>query len=70
MMGTKTLAQMREELRRKLSETGEDAITWLEKRIAAGKRRDVRTDVLESIKRVLERRTPKKRPKSKAKARA
>jgi len=70
MMGTKTLAQMREELRRKLSETGEDPIAWLEKRIAAHKTRNVRTDVLESIKRVLERRSRKKHPKSKAKARA
>jgi hypothetical protein len=34
MMGTKTVAQMREELRRKFSETGEDPIAWLEKRIA------------------------------------
>jgi hypothetical protein len=54
MAGTKTLAQMREELRRKLSETGEDPITWLEKHIAAAKFRSLRTDV----------------PKSKAKARA
>jgi hypothetical protein len=70
MMGTKTVAQMRVELRRKLSETGEDPIAWLEKRIATGKRRNVRTDVLESIKRVLQRPIPKKRAKSKAKARA
>ena len=59
MMGTKTLREIREELWQKLAETGEDPIRWLEKRIAAGKRRGDQTDVLESLKRVLERPTPK-----------
>jgi hypothetical protein len=70
MMGTKTLAEIREELRKQLAKTGEDPIAWLERQIAAGKRHNVRTDVLESIQRVLQRRTPKKAAKSKPKARA
>jgi hypothetical protein len=67
-MGTKTLAEMREQIRRKLAATGEDPIAWLEKRIASGKRRGIRTDVLDSIKRVLQRPAPKKSRKSKTKA--
>jgi hypothetical protein len=65
MMGTKSLRELREELRQRLAETGEDPIAWLEKRIAAGKRRGVGTDVLESLKRVLER-SPSKKPRKPA----
>ncbi len=70
MMGTKSLGEMREELRQKLAETGDDPIVWLENRIATGKRRGDRTDVLEGIKRVLERGAPKKSRKVRGKKRA
>ncbi len=59
MMGTKTLAEIREELWQWLAETGEDPMEWLDKRITARKRRGQTTDVYEAVKHVLERR-PKK----------
>jgi hypothetical protein len=61
MMGPQTLAEMREELWQKLAETGSDPIEWLDKRIAARKRKGQTTDVYEAVKHVLERR-PKKAP--------
>ena len=35
MMGTKTLAEIRKELKEALAATGEDPFEWLEKRMAA-----------------------------------
>ena len=56
MMGSKKLSTICQELRDALASTGEDPIRWLEERIAAGKRQGAGgTEVLESLKRVLER---------------
>jgi hypothetical protein len=64
MMGNKTLSTIREELRAALGETATDPIAWLEERIAAKKHHGAgATDVLESLKRVLEAGTKKKRRK-------
>jgi hypothetical protein len=61
MMGNKTLGTIREEFKAVLAATGDDPIRWLEKRIAAAKRRGDGTNVLEGAKRVLERGKPKKK---------
>lgn len=55
MMGTKTLAEIREELWQRLTDTGEDPIEWLDNRIAARKRKGQTTDVYEAIKHGFER---------------
>jgi hypothetical protein len=50
MMGRKTLGEIHEDFKRAIkSETGEDPIVWVKKRIAAANRRGGQTDVLESI---------------------
>ncbi len=54
MMGNKKLATIRQELKDALAKEGQDPIRWLEERIAAGRRRGSGTEVLESVKRVLE----------------
>lgn len=61
MMGNKKLATIRDEVKAVLTSVADDPISWLEERIAAGKRKGSGTDVLESVKRVLERGTRKKR---------
>ena len=63
MMGNKTLSTIRKELKAVLSANGDDPILVLEKRIATAKRQGVGTDVLESVKRVLERGEQKKKRK-------
>jgi len=69
MMGNKTLATIRQELKEALAKEGQDPIRWLEERIAVGRRQGDGTEVLESLKRVLERGTSskpgKRRPKVK-----
>ncbi len=54
MMGNKKLSTIRKELTEALASTGEDPIRWLESHIAAGKREGAGTEVLESLKRVLD----------------
>jgi hypothetical protein len=61
MMGNKTLTTIREEFKAVLAATGDDPIRWLEKRIAAAKRKGEGTNVLEASKRVLERASRKNR---------
>jgi hypothetical protein len=65
MMGTETLAEIREKLWDGLAATGEDPIEWLDKRIAAANRKGADSSVLLALKRVLERR-PKKAPGQKS----
>jgi hypothetical protein len=67
MMGNKKLATIRQELRDTLAKEGQDPIRWLEQRIAAGRRQGSGTEVLESLKRVLERGTTTKPGKRRAK---
>ena len=54
MMGNKKLATIRQELKDAMAKEGQDPIRWLEERIAAGRRQGSGTEVLESLKRVLE----------------
>ncbi len=65
MMGNKTLGTIRKELRAVLAATGDDPNRWLEKRIVAAKRQGRGTEVLEAVKRVLER-GAKKKPRKKS----
>ena len=58
---------LRQELRAALAKEGQDPIRWLEERIAAGWRQGSGTEVLESLKRVLERCTTTKPRKRRAK---
>jgi hypothetical protein len=67
MIGNKTLATIRQELRDALAKEGQDPIRWLEERIAAGRRLGNGTEVLESLKRVVERGTTTKPGKRRAK---
>ena len=67
MMGNKKLAMIREELRNALAKEDPDPIRWLEERIAAGRSQGRRTDVLESLKQVLEPPVRKKPGKRRAK---
>ena len=67
MMANKKLATIRQELRDALAKEGQDPIRWLEERIAAGRRQGSGTEVLESLKRVLERGTTTKPGKPRAK---
>jgi hypothetical protein len=60
MMGNKKLSTIRQELKAVLAATGDDPIQWLEKRIAAATRQGKATEVLESVKNVLERSEPPK----------
>jgi hypothetical protein len=60
MMGNKTLKTIREELKAVLAATGDDPVHWLEKRIAAAKRRGDGTEMLDAVKSVLERGERKK----------
>jgi hypothetical protein len=54
MMGNKKLATIRQDLKDALAKEGQEPIRWLEERIAAGRREGSGTEVLESVKRVLE----------------
>ena len=65
MMGNKTLGTIRKELKAVLAATGDEPIRWLEKRIATAKRQGNGTEVLEAVKRVLER-SEKKKPRKKS----
>jgi len=67
MMGNKKLATIRQELKDALGKDGQDPIRWLEERIAAGRRQGSGTEVLESLKRVLEAGTSTKPGKRRAK---
>jgi hypothetical protein len=67
MMGNKKLATIRQELKDALEKEEQDPIQWLEERIAAGRREGSGTEVLESLKRVLERGTTGKPGKRRAK---
>ena len=62
MMGPKKLSAMRDELRQALAKTGRDPIQWLDDRIRdlerTGKSPASATEVLHSLRRILE--TPKK----------
>lgn len=62
MIGPKKLSTIREELERAFVATGEDPLTWLEKRMACAKHQRTgdseSSDVLQSLKRFLEK--PKK----------
>jgi len=60
MMGNKKLSTIRKELEAVLAATGDEPVRWLEKRIAAAKRKGEGTEVLESVKHVLERGAPTK----------
>jgi hypothetical protein len=68
MMGSKKLNTVRRELRQALRKTGDNPIQWLDKRIRALERAGkspTSTDVLHSLRRVLQ--TPsksKRRPKA------
>ena len=64
MMGNKTLGTIRKELKAVLAATGDEPNRWLEKRVAAAKRQGQGTEVLEAVKRVLER-SEKKKPRKK-----
>ena len=68
MMGKKKLAAIREELANALSQVDQDPIRWLEERIAASQRQGRRTDVLESLKQVLEAPAHRKPSKRRVKA--
>jgi hypothetical protein len=66
MMGPKKLSTIRQELEQALSQTGQDPTQWLEEQLRAAKgRRGVPagegTEVLESLRRLLETRGPAKR---------
>jgi hypothetical protein len=63
MMGNKKLSTIRKELKAVLAATGDEPIRWLEDRISAAKRQGDGVEVLESVKRVLERGGQKKAPK-------
>jgi hypothetical protein len=67
MMGNKKLATIRQELRDTLAKEGQDPIRWLEERIAGGQRQGSGTEVLQSLKRVLEQGTTTKPSKRRAK---
>jgi len=54
MIGTKKLSTIRQEIRKSLSSGGGDAIQWLEKHIALGKRKGNRTEILQGLKQFLE----------------
>jgi hypothetical protein len=67
MMGNQKLATIRQQLKDALAKEGQDPILWLEERIAAGRREGSGTEVLESLKRVLERDPTTKPGKRRAK---
>ena len=68
MMGPKTLAEVREELRRRLAPKGEDPVEWLEKQIAVSPKD---SGVLRSLLAVLKGPAkPKRRTKKTKRARA
>lgn len=54
MMGKKKLSTIRQELHAALAATGMDPIAWLEESITAAKRRGESSQVMESLKRVLQ----------------
>jgi hypothetical protein len=54
MIGTKKLGTIRDEIRKALASGGVDPIQWLEKRIAAAKRKADSADVLQGLKQFLE----------------
>jgi len=70
MIGPEKLSTIRQELRDALDATGDDPIAWLEKRVAASRRRGVPTsagsEVLESLQRFLEAPVKKKRGRQRA----
>ena len=68
MMGKKKLSTIKEELRNALAKEHGDPIRWLEESIAEGQRHGRRTDVLESVKQVLEVPAPGKPSTRRAKA--
>lgn len=62
MIGTKKLNMIRRAIEEALAAAGEDPIQRLERQIAAAKRKDDRTEVMEGLKRFLELpRSPKRR---------
>jgi len=64
-MGPTKLSEIREQIRRAIAETGEDPLVWLEKQIKSAKRKTPRegTEVLSSLKRLLEENGKGKRSK-------
>jgi hypothetical protein len=69
VIGPKKLATIRQDLRRALAATGDDPIRWLEDRMADESRRLAPTggsDVLHSLRRLLETSETLERPRKRA----
>ncbi len=67
MIGSKKFSTIRQELQRALTATGSDPIRWLEERMTAPERQKSaasgESEILHSLRRVLEGRVKKKRQK-------
>jgi len=69
MIGAKKLSTIRDEVEEAFSSRGEDPVQRLEAQIASAKRKGNRTEVLEGLKRFLERSRKRKRRKQRVGAR-
>jgi hypothetical protein len=67
MIGSKNLSTIRQELHRALTATGDDPIRWLEERMTAAERQGTtasgESEILHSLRRVLEGQRKKKQRK-------
>lgn len=54
MIGRKKLSTIREELRQALAAAGDDPIHWLEERMGAPERQAGESEILQSLRRLLE----------------
>ena len=70
MIGPKKLSTIRQELQRALTATGDDPIRWLEERMANPEHRGTaasgESEVLHSLRRILEATGSARRPKQRA----
>jgi hypothetical protein len=69
MIGAKKLSTIRDEVEEAFSSSGADPVQRLEAQIASAKRKGNRTEVLEGLKRFLERSRKRKRRKQRVGAR-
>jgi len=69
MIGAKKLSTIRDEVEEAFSSSGEDPVQRLEAQIASAKRKGNRTEVMEGLKRFLERSRKRKRRKQRIGAR-